>query len=104
MRRQSDLQHLSQLQKTLLNSLWPLLAPSGRLLYVTCSVFQSENDEVINEFLQQHDDAISVDLLPNNNIRDLMYRRDRGYQILPGREGLDGFYFACLRKDAVKAA
>ena len=31
-------------------------------------------------------------------IRDVMRARDRGYQVLPGTAGLDGFYFACLEK------
>jgi len=37
-------------------------------------------------------------VLPNNNIRDLMRRKACGYQILPGSEGLDGFYYAALQK------
>jgi hypothetical protein len=37
-------------------------------------------------------------VLPNYNIRDLMRRKSFGFQILPGTEGLDGFYFACLEK------
>jgi hypothetical protein len=27
-----------------------------------------------------------------------MHRKARGFQILPGRADLDGFYFACLDK------
>ena len=67
-------------------------------------MLRQENDGVIGEFLQQNADASETDLLPNNNIRDLMYRTDCGYQILPGREGLDGFYFACLQKSGDEAA
>jgi hypothetical protein len=29
-----------------------------------------------------------------------MCRKARGFQILPGREDLDGFYYACLTKNA----
>jgi hypothetical protein len=36
--------------------------------------------------------------LLNNNIRDLMHRKTCGYQILPGNQDLDGFYYACLGK------
>ncbi len=68
------------------------------MLYVTCSVLRKENDGVIREFLRLQPDASGIDLLPNNNIRDLMERTECGYQILPGREGLDGFYFAYLQK------
>jgi 16S rRNA (cytosine967-C5)-methyltransferase len=98
LRRESDLNDLAALQKSLLDALWPLLVPGGRLLYVTCSVFRAENDDVTGRFLADHDDAFENDVLPNNNIRDLMRRKACGYQILPGSAGLDGFYYAALQK------
>jgi hypothetical protein len=42
--------------------------------------------------------ACEEQLLPDYNIRDLMRRKARGFQILPGEQDLDGFYFACLDK------
>ena len=98
LRRPSDLERLGDLQQKLLRSLWPLLAPGGRLLYVTCSVFARENDEQIGTFLRDTADAREDRVLPNNNIRDLMLEKASGYQILPGTRGLDGFYYACLEK------
>ena len=75
-----------------------VLAPGGRLLYVTCSVLAAENDAVVSRFLETSSDAAEDAVLPNNNIRDLMRRKACGYQILPGTAGMDGFYFACLVK------
>ncbi len=37
LRRASDIEGLSRLQRDLLRSLWPLLVPGGGLMYVTCS-------------------------------------------------------------------
>ena len=98
LRRASDIQELSRRQSALLEALWPLLSPGGRLLYATCSTLAAENDEVVADFLASHDDAAEDDVLPNNNIRDLMRRKACGYQVLPGMAGLDGFYYACLEK------
>jgi 16S rRNA (cytosine967-C5)-methyltransferase len=98
LRRKSDIAALASLQRRLLRSLWPMLAPGGRLLYVTCSVMAEENEAVVNDFLQQTGDAREDRVLPNNNIRDLMLDRTFGFQILPGTGGVDGFYFACLEK------
>ena len=98
LRRESDIAELARLQSALLAALWPLLKPNGRLLYVTCSVLAAENDAVVARFLDSTADARENDMLPNNNIRDVMRARDRGYQVLPGTAGLDGFYFACLEK------
>jgi len=101
LRRESDLRSLATLQTQLLDALWPLLAPGGTLLYATCSIIGAENDEVTGHFLRDHDDAIENDVLPNNNIRDLMRRKACGYQVLPGSAGLDGFYYAALQKKKV---
>ena len=98
LRRASDIEGLALLQRAMLDALWALLKPGGRLLYVTCSTLAAENDEVTGEFLEAHDDAVEDDVLPNNNIRDLMRRKACGYQILPGTARVDGFYFACLEK------
>lgn len=57
LRRPEDSQQLAQTQQTLLERLWPLLAPGGRLLYCTCSVFRAEGDEVLAAFLRRNTQA-----------------------------------------------
>jgi len=98
LRRASDIKSLALLQRAMLDALWALLIPGGRLLYVTCSTLAAENDEVTGDFLKDQRDAVEDDVLPNYNIRDLMRRKACGYQVLPGMARLDGFYFACLEK------
>lgn len=98
LRREADLASLASRQRALLTALWGLLAPGGRLLYVTCSVFAAENDEVVAAFLASQADAREENLLPNNNIRALMAPKPVGGQLLPGIRGMDGFYYACLTK------
>lgn len=53
LRRESDLQALAATQDALLDALWPLLAPGGRLVYCTCSVFKVEGQERVDAFLQR---------------------------------------------------
>jgi 16S rRNA (cytosine967-C5)-methyltransferase len=98
LRRSTDIVKLARLQSTMLDALWPLLAPGGRLLYVTCSVLAAENDKVVARFLANNDDAQENQVLQNYNIRDLMRDKTCGQQVLPGTAGLDGFYFAGLVK------
>ncbi|MCV4784492.1 16S rRNA (cytosine(967)-C(5))-methyltransferase, partial [Escherichia coli] len=57
LRRASDVEALVRLQAELLDRLWPVLAPGGRLLYCTCSVFRAEGEEQIDAFLQRQSQA-----------------------------------------------
>jgi 16S rRNA (cytosine967-C5)-methyltransferase len=98
LRRPADIETLAEAQFAILAALWPLLAAGGRLLYVTCSMLSAENEAVVSRFLEAHADARELDVLHNNNIRDLMRDKACGQQLLPGTAGLDGFYFACLGK------
>lgn len=58
LRRPSDVQQLVAVQRGLLEALWPLLKPGGRLLYATCSVFRAEGAEQVQAFLGRHTDAV----------------------------------------------
>ncbi len=100
LRRAGDIGSLAGLQRAMLDALWALLKPGGRLLYATCSILAAENDEVTAAFLKDQGDALEDNVLPNNNIRDLMRRKACGYQVLPGVARMDGFYYACLEKKA----
>jgi len=98
LRRDSDVEALTAVQALLLRRLWSTLSPGGVLLYVTCSVFDAENESIIARFVAETPDAEPAQLLPNNNIRALMRERGTGYQLLPGTRGLDGFFYAALSK------
>ena len=57
LRRDSDIAALVASQARLLDALWPLLVPGGRLLYCTCSLFRAEGQAQIDAFLQRRGDA-----------------------------------------------
>ena len=57
LRRSTDISALAATQRRLLDALWPLLKPGGRLLYCTCSVFKAEGQHQIDAFLQRQPDA-----------------------------------------------
>lgn len=54
LRRPDDVNALAAIQRELLDALWPLLAPGGRLVYATCSIFKAEGQQQIDAFLQRH--------------------------------------------------
>lgn len=61
LRRENDVRRTATLQINILDSLWQTVAPGGRLLYVTCSVFPIEGARQALEFLQRHPDATRLE-------------------------------------------
>ncbi len=93
LRRAEDIKPLQCLQSNILTAIWPLLAPSGLLVYATCSILKQENELQIQAFLAQHPDAVEAPFLANwGTVANI------GRQILTGDLAMDGFYYARLRK------
>jgi len=92
-RRAADLAALTALQARLLDALWPLLAPGGRLLYATCSILAAENQAQVAAFLARTPGA-RVEALPESFGRDA----GDGRQRLPGEQGMDGFFYAAFTR------
>jgi 16S rRNA (cytosine967-C5)-methyltransferase len=87
LRRPADIAELAAGQSAMLDALWPLLKPGGRLVYATCSVLRTENVDVAERFAARTPDA---SLPPFGTARHV--------QLLPGEANTDGFYYACLDK------
>jgi 16S rRNA (cytosine967-C5)-methyltransferase len=94
-RREADIAGLVAQQERLLDALWQVLRPGGRLLYATCSVLRDENERQVDAFLARRLDACARQL-------DAKYGRaaGAGRQRLPGEDGMDGFFYALLEKRA----
>ncbi|MBV8156226.1 MAG: 16S rRNA (cytosine(967)-C(5))-methyltransferase RsmB, partial [Dyella sp.] len=92
-RRDSDIAPLVAQQRRILDALWPLLAPGGKLVYITCSLLRAENDAVVNAWLEGRQDARAARFsLPAGQPAAV------GWQVLPGDGDLDGMYYAVLEK------
>ena len=81
LRRETDIGSFAATQARILNALWQVVRPGGKLLYATCSLFPEENGGQIGNFLAARPDA----------------RRDHEEQILPSADH-DGFYYCRLEK------
>jgi 16S rRNA (cytosine967-C5)-methyltransferase len=93
-RRENDIRKLVDQQIALLDSLWLLLKPGGKLIYGTCSVLRAENDRVISRFVAGGK-GIRMDRIK----AAWGVATDCGRQIITGEQYMDGFYYARLVKE-----
>ena len=92
-RRETDIAALVDAQAMLLDAAWPMLAAGGTLLYATCSILREENAAQVEAFLARTADA-ALEPLEAGFGHDTAF----GAQRLPGEAGMDGFFYARLRK------
>ena len=69
-------------QAEILNTYAKMVKLSGKLVYATCSILPSENENQVNKFLESH--------------KDFKFIAEK--KILPSVSGFDGFYMALLEK------
>ena len=82
--------NLVRIQARLLDALWPLLAPGGRLLYATCSLFKAEGSQQIDAFLQRRGtEGVTRDPTAPGHLLPLADN---------GAAPEDGFFYALLHK------
>src|SRR3546814_840592 len=88
LRQQADVAATAALQKNMVDALWGVVKPGGRLVYATCSVFPQEGEQQAARFLERHPDAV---------------RLPAPGQILPltqtgAPDAGDGFFYALFAK------
>ena len=93
LRRVGDIKPLQELQQSIMQAIWPLLAPGGLMLYATCSILKQENELQIKAFLMEHPDAVEVPIDADWGVSG-----SYGRQIITGESSMDGFYYARIRK------
>lgn len=97
LRREGDIAQLAQAQQRLLQALWPLLLPGGRILLCTCSIFKAEGAGQVQSFLDNNSDAVLCaspgHLLPGvSSAGGVVHDNPSGDH--------DGFFYALFEKRA----
>ncbi|MEQ8656081.1 MAG: RsmB/NOP family class I SAM-dependent RNA methyltransferase [Hyphomicrobiales bacterium] len=101
-------------QKNILNQAASIVKPGGRLAYITCSLLAEENEDQLAAFLKEHTDftaqnapammaSLGRDEVPNylpSIAVDGFESGALGLRLTPETSGTDGFFIACLTRDA----
>ncbi|GAB6071345.1 16S rRNA (cytosine(967)-C(5))-methyltransferase RsmB [Thiomicrorhabdus hydrogeniphila] len=94
-RTPEDIEALVETQASILKALWLLLKPGGQMLYATCSILPDENTQQMQNFIENEPSAKAVPL----DLEATLTFDTPGNQYLPGRLGMDGFFYCLLEKD-----
>ena len=99
---ETELARVNEVQANVLRSAARLVKPGGRLVYATCSLLASENQEVIETFLGESPQFVVVaaaDVLGQQGIDiDQADRFAPYFVMLPHLHGTDGFFAAVLER------
>jgi 16S rRNA (cytosine967-C5)-methyltransferase len=78
------IENIKKTQAEILESYSRILKKGGKMVYATCSILPSENEEQVAKFLKNNSDFTKV----------------KENKVLPSKSGYDGFYMALLEKKA----
>lgn len=87
-------ERLARRQYTILCAALTAVKPKGTIVYSTCSISQTENDDVIKKILNKKKDLITLNKL---NL-DIGEPTEFGWQILPDKTGFGPLYFSQMHK------
>ncbi len=95
-RSEADITKILGVQRALLKSGASLVKPAGTLVYSTCSILPEENQEMVEEFLDQHPNFIVEDA---GQFVDRRLVSDEGYvATFPDQHGIDGSFAVRMKR------
>ncbi len=88
-RKAEDIKEITQIQQNILETCSKYLKPKGQMVYSTCSIFQEENDKVIEKFLKnnQNFEYVKISKIENRS-KIQLYQNDE----------TDGFFICKVQK------
>lgn len=94
---EESLAELTALQEKLLETVCRYVRPGGTLVYSTCSLLKEENERRVRAFLEKHPE-FETEALPETIPEKFRQHQGLGLQLLPHRDGVEGFYLARMRR------
>lgn len=91
-----DFEALAKVQLEILDSVCQTIRKGGIITYSTCTIFETENRQVIKQFLKEHPHFTQVKL--THSCQELV--EDGCITITPEQYGCDGFFIAQLKRMA----
>jgi 16S rRNA (cytosine967-C5)-methyltransferase len=95
---EEDIKRLSELQTAILSNLSRYVKGGGVLVYSTCTVFQEENEEVVENFLKNHPEFHLDPMAEVLTDKFHPFIRNGYFKTFPPKDEMDGFFVARLKR------
>lgn len=93
-----SISELAEIQKNILDACASYVKPGGTLIFSTCTIDRTENEENVEIFLKRHEEYYLESLAPYLPEK-LKERGEKGYiTLLQGIDHCDGFFISRLRR------
>ena len=76
------IENIKKTQAEILDTYSQMVKVGGKMVYATCSILPSENENQVKKFLESH--------------KEFVFVKDR--KVSPSKSGFDGFYMALLER------
>lgn len=95
-----DLEEISQKQKVILATAQQMLKPGGRLIYVTCSILEEENEIQIASFLESYPNftVLPIASVWQETLKTPCPVAGPFLRLTPAQHATDGFFIAVFEK------
>ena len=96
---EETVQEVTEKQIHILDAGSELVKPGGIIAYATCTLFQAENEGVVEKFLETHPDFVLEYPPLKKEIFDWTpFTQGKFVKLFPHRDGTDGFFIAVIRR------
>ncbi|MBO4384564.1 MAG: 16S rRNA (cytosine(967)-C(5))-methyltransferase RsmB [Clostridia bacterium] len=99
-RTADDIERLAVVQRAILDTCSRYLKTGGILVYSTCTISRTENEDVVNDFIARNKGFELVPVTGSCSENVLDRGKDGMLQLFPNIDGTDGFFIAKLRRKA----
>ncbi|MBQ3379487.1 MAG: 16S rRNA (cytosine(967)-C(5))-methyltransferase RsmB [Clostridia bacterium] len=99
LKSEKELFSLPETQNKILNAASKYVKPGGTLIYSTCTLNPSENEEIVSAFLKNNPDFTALEPDTRGAPKEVMIRRQKTVTFLPDKNFGDGFFIAKMIKE-----
>ena len=98
-----DIEEITKTQKQILENCSQYLKKGGELVYSTCSILKEENENIIDEFIKEHENFITekINIKENEKIQNKeffeKYKNNSKYLQVYQNDKTDGFFICKLK-------